>query len=444
MDGLGRLAGGFGQPLCRPAGGGGQHAFEFLGHEDFQDAADERGLADARPPRDHEHLLPAGLPDGLALALGQADGHFALHPGDGPFHVDLGHRVRRGGGDAADRSGQPGLGPVQRSQIQPVFALDELADDRLLLDGGADRLFHNQLVDFDQPGGVFDHAGLGISAMALAGQFLQRVLDGGPGPIGTVAVDAQPGGQLVGRLEADAPDVVGELVRVLLDLGDRLLAVGAVDADGPAGADAVLGQEEHDLADFLLLFPALPDPLHFPPPDAPDVLQEVGGRVEDFQRPFLVDADNLGRQLRADAADCPGGQIPLDARGRSRVRGPDLVGLELLAVGAIDHPLAGPFQVLAGRDRGGAAHDRHQFRAALDRDLEHGEAALRIVVGNPLDYAFEGFGHGKGDRVDCANGLRRAARRLCAYSISPWTGTPDKWREACYTGRMPRNLVICW
>ena len=97
--------------------------------------------------------------------------------------------------------------------------------------------------------------------MSLTGQFLKRVLDGGPCPIRAVAVDAQLGRQFVGRLEADAPDVVGQLVRVLLDLGDGLLAVGAVDPHRPPGTDAMLGQEEHDLADFLLLLPALADPL---------------------------------------------------------------------------------------------------------------------------------------------------------------------------------------
>ena len=99
--------------------------------------------------------------------------------------------------------------------------------------------------------------------------------------------------------------------------------------------------------------------------DALDVQQEIGGRVEDFQRPFLVDADDLGRQLRADAADRPGSQILLDAFRRSRVRGLEFVGLELLTVFPIDDPAASGLDMLARRDRGRAAHDRHQVRRPL-------------------------------------------------------------------------------
>jgi len=61
---------------------------------------------------------------------------------------------------------------------------------------------------------VLNHAGLWEADVALAGQFPQRVPDGGPGPIGTIAVDSELGGEFVGGLEADAPDVVGQLVRV--------------------------------------------------------------------------------------------------------------------------------------------------------------------------------------------------------------------------------------
>ena len=67
VDGLGRLAGRFRHAFGRPAGWGRQHAFHLLGLEDFQDAADEGGLANARPARDDQHLLLARLPDRLLL-----------------------------------------------------------------------------------------------------------------------------------------------------------------------------------------------------------------------------------------------------------------------------------------------------------------------------------------------------------------------------------------
>ena len=51
--------------------------------------------------------------------------------------------------------------------------------------------------------------------------------------------DADLLSNLVGGLEADAVDVLGQAVWVGLDLLNRALAVGLVDAHRPAGADAV-------------------------------------------------------------------------------------------------------------------------------------------------------------------------------------------------------------
>ena len=340
--------------------------------------------------------------------------------------------------------GQPDFGPMQGSQVKPGFAFDVFPDDRLLGHRRSHRLFDNQLVDLDQLRGMFDNAGLRVSNVALAGQVLKRVLDGGPGPIGTVAVDPHLGRQFVGGLEADAPDVVGQPVGVLLDLGDGFLAVGAVDSHGPTEADAMLGQEEHDFADFLLLLPALANPLDPFLADPLDVEQEVGGRLEDFERPFLVEADDLGRQLRPDAADCPGSQILFDAFRRGRVGGLQFVGLELLAVFPVHDPLAGRFQMLACRNRSRAAHDRHQVLAALDLHLENGEAVLRVVVGDSFDEAGEGFGHGfaecvktKADTALCPldsvfvrSSLLPQRRIVCCLQVRSMT-TTSHHQHAC-------------
>ena len=137
-------------------------------------------------------------------------------------------------------------------------------------------VFHDLLLDLDQLGRLLHHAGFGKAAVSLAGQFLQGVMDGGPRPVRAVAVDSQLRRQFIGRLEADSPDVVGQLIRILLDLGDGFVAVGAVDADGPPRRNPMLGQEEHDLADLFLLLPALADSLESLLPDSFDVQQEVG------------------------------------------------------------------------------------------------------------------------------------------------------------------------
>ena len=441
VDGLGRLAGRFRHAFGRPAGRRSQHALHLLGLEDFQDAADERGLADARPARDDEHLLLARLPDRLLLPRASL---IASFPSTQPMAFST-SMTGMGCGVAEairwTRLGQAHLGPVQGSQVEPGFAFDGFPDDRLFGHRGFHRRFDDQLVDLDQLRGVFDNAGLWVSDVALAGQVLERVLDGGPGPIGTVAVDPHLGRQFIGGLEADAPDVVGEPVGVFLDLGDGFLAVGAVDSHGPTEADAMLGQEEHDLADFLLLLPALTDPLDSFVADALDVEQEIGGRLEDFEGPFLVDADDLGRQLRPDAANAPGGQILFDALGRGRVRGLEFVGLELLAVFSVNDPLAGGFQMLASRNRSRAAHDRHQVLTALDLHLEDGEAVLWVVVGDSLDEAGESFGHGGNGATGVSpKVLSRRVRFWLPLRSSYTDGINSKVRQPLY-GKFLHGLL---
>ena len=119
----------------------------------------------------------------------------------------------------------------------------------------------------------------------------------------------------------------------------------------------MLRQEEHDLADFLLLLPALPDSLQPFLADAFDVQQEVGGLLEDFQGALLVDGDDLGGDFRPDAANRPGGQILFDAFRRSRMGRLEFVGLELLAVLPVDHPATTGLDMLARRDGGCVADD---------------------------------------------------------------------------------------
>ncbi len=66
--------------------------------------------------------------------------------------------------------------------------------------------------------------------------------------------DAELRGDLVRRLEADAPDVAGEPVGVRSP-SMAIVAVGLEDADGARGADAMAVEEDHDLAHRLLFVP---------------------------------------------------------------------------------------------------------------------------------------------------------------------------------------------
>src|SRR4051794_12042290 len=112
--------------------------------------------------------------------------------------------------------------------------------------------------------------------MALLAELLKHVAQGGAGPKRRGAVDAETLGELVGGVEADAPDIAGQPVGVVAHQVDGLLAVLLVDAHGPRGADAVRLQEDHDLAHGLLFAPAFADLLDAARADSLDLLEEGG------------------------------------------------------------------------------------------------------------------------------------------------------------------------
>ena len=102
-------------------------------------------------------------------------------------------------------------------------------------------------------------------------------------------------------------------------------------------------------------------------PDAPNVQQHVGIPVNDVQCSVLVEADNLGGQMRTDPADRTGAQVPLDAFGGRRMRGLQFGGFELLAMVAIHNPLSRRFNVLARRYQADVAHDGDQVASVGER-----------------------------------------------------------------------------
>lgn len=96
--------------------------------------------------------------------------------------------------------------------------------------------------------------------MSLRCEFLKGMLDGGFGTIGAVLLDAEFRSQFISRLEPDSLDVLGKLVRILLDLGNGFLTVSSIDPDGTTLSDAMLRHEQDDFPNFFLLRPTLGDP----------------------------------------------------------------------------------------------------------------------------------------------------------------------------------------
>src|SRR5690606_40105300 len=78
-------------------------------------------------------------------------------------------------------------------------------------------------------------------------------------PLGAVGGDAQRPGDAVRGEKAHTPDVVDELVGILLDPGDGPLPVGLVDPGRQSGADAQTLQEDEALPGLPLSFQGLVD-----------------------------------------------------------------------------------------------------------------------------------------------------------------------------------------
>src|SRR5439155_342056 len=147
-------------------------------------------------------------------------------------------------------------------------------------------------------------------------------------------LNAELGRDLIRGAEADATDVPGQAIGVFRDELDGLGAVGLVDAHRARGADAVAVQEQHDLADDLLLGPTANDALRPLRADPVDFAQAARLLLDDVEHGIAESAHELLRVDRPDAADHARAEILLDPLGRRGCCGFEERGLELDAVGA--------------------------------------------------------------------------------------------------------------
>ncbi len=144
-------------------------------------------------------------------------------------------------------------------------------------------------------------------------------------------------------------------------------------------------QEDHDLADDLLLGPGDGDAARPHRTDAVHLPQAVGLRLDDVEHLLPEGAQQFLGIDRADAADHARGKILLDAFDRSGHGGPEEPSLELLTVGAVVHPVAGSRNPLAGGNHGGVADHGDQITVASRLDSDYAEAVVGVLVGDALD-----------------------------------------------------------
>ena len=150
-------------------------------------------------------------------------------------------------------------------------------------------------------------------------------------------------------------------------------------------------QEDHDLADDLLLGPGVGDPLGAHGTDAGHLTKPIRLGLDDVEHLLPERLDHLLGVYRADAADHSRAQVLLDAINGSRRGGAHEARLELLAMGAVVDPFTRCGNPLTGRYGGGMADDRDQIAMAACLDPQNAETTVGIVKCDALDKAGEHF-----------------------------------------------------
>ena len=195
----------------------------------------------------------------------------------------------------------------------------------------------------------------------------------------------------VGGLEADPPNVPGQPIGILGHYLYGIGAIGLVDSDRPRSTDPVLVQEDHDLADDLLLGPGVRHAPGAHRTNPRHLAQPIRLGLDHVENLVAKRADQLLGVDRADPPDHAGAEIFFDAVYRSRRRGLQKPRLELLAMGPVVNPLTGCGDPLAGGNRRRVADDRHQVAVSTGLRPEDAEAVLGIVEGDALDEAGKDF-----------------------------------------------------
>ena len=155
--------------------------------------------------------------------------------------------------------GDAPFGEIEAAQENAGLSADRVGDDLVMSELMLQRRSDDGLVDFEELDRELNERLDGKPAMAFVGRLLQGEGDPGPNPLRRLAGHAHLHGDRVGGPKADAFNVAGEPIGILGHHLNGVMAIGLEDAHRPRRSDAVRMQEDHDVADGLLLGPARGD-----------------------------------------------------------------------------------------------------------------------------------------------------------------------------------------
>ncbi len=264
----------------------------------------------------------------------------------------------------------------------------------------------------------------------------QQVERAGLQALRRVLRDAELGGDLVRRLEADAVDVGGQPVGVLLHQLRGVGAVGLVDLDRVVGGDPVRLEEDHHLLDLPLLLPGAHDLLASFGADPLHLGQPLRPVLDDVERLQAERRHHPGGHHLADPADQAGPQVLLDAderAGGDRGVGGDP---ELPAVLRVVDPRPAEAEVLARLHAQQVADGGHQVAVSRHLEPHHAPGVLLVREDDPLQHPLQGGGvaglsgvegEGHGPEDQSMTGDIHSSGAICAKMTRAWPTNPWFW-----------------
>ncbi len=427
-----------GQALGGPAGRRGQHDPGLLGPGERDDGAYREALAAARAAGEHGDPLGQGETDRRGLLGGELVAGDPVQPVERhrPVHrLEGGEPVGRGGrrAQAQQPRGQRHLRAVERDQVDGGHAVVEPRDGDRVADHAA--LAHQLLearlgecrAHAEDLGRLGDQLRLGEVAVAGLAGLREGEAQPGLDPLRAVVADAEPLGDPVGGLEADAPHVRREPVGLLGDDLDGLVPVQPIDPHGQGGRHPHALQEDHDLLDGLLLLPGLLDHGRALGAEPRHAVQAPGVLLEHAEGVGAEVVDDAFGHLGADALDQAGAEVTADALHRGGEQGAVAADLELAAVQRMAPPASLQAQAPArlGAEQGPDHGDQVGRPGA--RHPGDGVAGLLVGVGDALQHAVQHRGGGTGRKGRSLGWRGQDHGGSSRFRARPWLGRGVGW-----------------
>ncbi len=398
VDGGGKSAGGLGEALGGPAGGGGEVDPHVLGLQDRDERPQDRGLAGAGSAGEDAELVREGPADGGGLQFVKGEAGPLLRPDQRSVDVDR-RQARCDPLDARDGGGDPLLGAVVGGGLDQCVvrrAGAGVTHEGLLLHEGLEPGADAVGGRLQQLGAVVAQGPGRVGGVALLLQRLERVEDAGVDPGRGIVGKAQVDGDAVRRLEADALDLAGHPVGLGQQHRLGLAAIAVHELDALGGGHAVGLQEDVDLAQGALLVPGLFDGGRALRADARHAAQARGLLAEHAEGVGAELVDDLVGVHAADARDEAAAEVAADAvDGRGQL-GSEGLDLELVAMLAVARPPAGDAQGLAALHAGQGADDGDLLVGVLAAEFGDRVVILLVEEDDALEHAGEaggGIGH---------------------------------------------------